>query len=249
MWSFAEHYPQKCTAVVGITVPSHTLELGLEELLKYVDRDRYPEDQYPWGQWAYQKFYETSLEKAAAWFEKDVAAFTRILYSRGNPANLGQRSFLANVTRDEGWFGGQDKPDPKWKDIPAADLCLDEETYKEVVSAMQETGFWAADAWYLNHKRNREYALQKWKNGGYLHMPVLFIGARFDNVCDTVTSRLTEPMREHCKDLTEVTIDAGHWVPQEKPIEVNAAIARWLAESVKQHWPGFWSNAHVRHKV
>ena len=71
----------------------------------------------------------------------------------------------------------------------------------------------------MNHKRNREYAFNKWKNDGYLHMPVLFIGARFDGVCATTDTRLAEPMRKYCTDLTECTIDAGHWVAEEKPAE------------------------------
>jgi pimeloyl-ACP methyl ester carboxylesterase len=29
--------------------------------------------------------------------------------------------------------------------------------------------------------------------------------------------------------LTEAVIDSGHWMAQEKPREVNAALVRWLA--------------------
>ena len=36
-------------------------------------------------------------------------------------------------------------------------------------------------------------------------------------------------MRANCGDLTEVTIPSGHWMAQEKPIEVNSALAKWLA--------------------
>ena len=37
-----------------------------------------------------------------------------------------------------------------------------------------------------------------------------------------------DPMRELCSDLTYETIDCGHWMAQEKPREVNAALVRWL---------------------
>jgi hypothetical protein len=47
--SFAEHFPEKTIAAAGLAVPSHTLEKGLEEGLKLVNRERYPEDQYPYG--------------------------------------------------------------------------------------------------------------------------------------------------------------------------------------------------------
>jgi hypothetical protein len=37
--------------------------------------------------------------------------------------------------------------------------------------------------------------------------------------------------------LTEVTVRSGHWMAQEKPVSVNAAIARWLA----QQFPDLWT--------
>jgi len=43
---------------------------------------------------------------------------------------------------------------------------------------------------------------------------------------------LAEPMRTYCRNLTEETIRAGHWVAQEKPAEVNAALVKWLATGV-----------------
>ena len=223
--------------------------MGLEELLKYVDRDIYPTDEYPFGQWSYMSFYETNFQDATDWFDADIPGVLKVLYRKGSPASLGSPAITANVTKDGGWAGGSDKPDPKWRDIPIDSTVLDEEIYSELVDKMQKTGFWGADAWYSNHKRNRAYSLEKWKNEGYLHMPVLFIGAKYDGVCATGASRLSEPMRNYCTDLTECEIDAGHWVGLEKPAEVNAVIARWLVESCKQHWPGYWLNAHAKTKL
>ena len=51
-------------------------------------------------------------------------------------------------------------------------------------------------------------------------------------------SRLAEPMRRDCADLTEVVVNSGHWMAQEQPVAVNAAIARWLATRVPGVWPG-----------
>jgi pimeloyl-ACP methyl ester carboxylesterase len=58
---------------------------------------------------------------------------------------------------------------------------------------------------------------------------VLFLHAEYDTICETVDSRLAEPMRAQCADLTEAVLQTGHWMAQEKPDEVNAAIASWLA--------------------
>ena len=170
----------------------------------------------------------------------------KALYRKGLPESYGKVAGTANVTKDGGWFGGGEKPNPKFRDIPLSDTVLDEETFNELVAAMEKTGFRGADAWYMNHTPNRTYTLEKRKNDGYLNMPVLFIHARWDGVCATVLSTMCEPMRKLCPDLTETVIDSGHWVAEEKPEETNAAIARWLAESVKEYWPGYWTNAHAK---
>jgi hypothetical protein len=44
-------------------------------------------------------------------------------------------------------------------------------------------------------------------------------------------------MRRDCADLTEVIVFSGHWMAQERPIEVNATLARWLAVRVPDAWP------------
>jgi pimeloyl-ACP methyl ester carboxylesterase len=36
-------------------------------------------------------------------------------------------------------------------------------------------------------------------------------------------------MRQSCADLSEVVVPSGHWMAQECPVAVNAALARWLA--------------------
>ena len=44
-------------------------------------------------------------------------------------------------------------------------------------------------------------------------------------------------MRRDCADLTEVIVFSGHWMAQERPIEVNAALAKWLAVKAPNTWP------------
>ena len=67
-------------------------------------------------------------------------------------------------------------------------------------------------------------------------MPVLFMHGAYDYVCETLVSRLAEPMRAHCSNLTEVTIPSGHWMAQEKPAEVNAALAKWIGSQFPTLW-------------
>jgi pimeloyl-ACP methyl ester carboxylesterase len=100
--------------------------------------------------------------------------------------------------------------------------------------ALERNGFFGPDSWYMNHARNVACHA---KNGGKLDLPVLFLHAAFDYTCQTVTSRLAEPMRRDCTDLTEVVVQSGHWMAQEKPAAVNAALAQWLATKVSDFWP------------
>jgi hypothetical protein len=51
-----------------------------------------------------------------------------------------------------------------------------------------------------------------------------------------MTSRLAEPMRRDCADLTEVVVESGHWMAQENPVAVNAALAKWLAVRLPDYW-------------
>ena len=196
VWSFAEHYPERTIAAAGLAVPSHVIEKGLIELVKHINRETYPAEKSPYGQWAYQKFYEESFDKATNFFDADPAAVIRVLYSKGKPDNLGKPAITAGALEHGGWFGGIEKPDAKWKHIPSEAICIDDDIYKELVEAMERTSFYGADAWYSNHDANRKYFFDHAKNDGYLHMPTLFIGARYDTVCDTYSSSLAEPQRK-----------------------------------------------------
>ena len=87
----------------------------------------------------------------------------------------------------------------------------------------------------MNHKANGAYA-KRAENGGKLSMPVLFLHGAYDTTCETMHSRLAEPMRHDCTDLTEVVVNSGHWMAQEQPVAVNAALAKWLATRLPDYW-------------
>jgi len=61
--------------------------------------------------------------------------------------------------------------------------------------------------------------------------------AAYDYICETMDSSFAEPMRRDCTDLTEAVIPSGHWMAQEQPIQVNAALAKWLAAKAPDAWP------------
>jgi len=103
------------------------------------------------------------------------------------------------------------------------------------VAALERNGFFGPDSWYMNSARNLEFARQA-VHGGVLSLPVLFLHGEYDYTCETVASRLADPMRKDCRNLTEVIVPSGHWMAQEKPAAVNAALAKWLAVQLPEVW-------------
>jgi pimeloyl-ACP methyl ester carboxylesterase len=238
VWSLASHHPERCWGVVNLCVPYLKAGFAPKNLIPLVDRAVYPEAQYPAGQWDYMLFYEESFEKACAAFDADPRTMVKALFRKGSPGGKGKPSRTAQTRKEGGWFGGAGRAPDVQMD---ADVVTAEEldTY---ATGLARNGFFGPDSWYMNHGRNNDYA-KRAKNGGRITMPVLFLHGEYDYTCETVTSRLAEPMRAHCSDLTEVVVKSGHWMAQEKPVDVNAALAAWLARKL----PGAWSTQVKTH--
>ncbi len=232
VWSLASHHADRCRAVASLCVPYLPGGFRPESLVPFVDRNVYSEEQYPVGQWDYQLFYEESFEKARRDFEADVSSTVKALFRSGSPAHKAKPARTSDVRRRGGWFAPLDRAPP----LPLDTRVLSEEELAVYVDALQRNGFFGPDSWYMNHRRNAEYA-RRAPNDGRLSMPVLFLHGDYDVVCETTTSRLADPMRAACDALTEVVIPSGHWMAQEQPVAVNAAIARWLAMKVEGVWP------------
>ncbi|MEM7018477.1 MAG: alpha/beta hydrolase [Pseudomonadota bacterium] len=230
-WNIASHHPENCLAVASLCVPYYTLERGLDACLPLVDRTLYPEDEYPAGQWEYMRFYEENFAIATAGFEANAYNTAKLLFRKGDPAGQGQLAGTAMVRKNNGWFGGlAAAPDFSRDDdvVTEADLCI-------YASSLERNGFFGPDSYYMNHLANAEYAKSA-RNDGYLDMPALFLAAQYDYVCESITSRLAEPMRTYCRNLTEKTVYSGHWMAQEKPIDVNAALVQWLVKELSTIW-------------
>ena len=223
-WALAGFHPELCRAVVSLCVPYFAGGFSPETLVPLVDRTVYPQATYPNGQWDYQFFYRTSFEAATAAFEADLEATFKTLMRRGSAADRGKPARTARVTRDGGWFDGAGRA----PNLPR-DPMLGEADLAAYVAAFRATGFAGADAWYVNGAANLAYGARL-PNGGALALPVLFIHAAYDLVCETLDSLLAEPMRRDCADLTERVLETGHWMATEAPDGVNATIAAWLRD-------------------
>jgi pimeloyl-ACP methyl ester carboxylesterase len=232
VWSIASHHNERCEAVANLCVPYFADGFSPEKMLQYLDRDIYPQALYPVGQWDYMLHYEENFDATVREFEADVRATLRVNFRKGNPERLGKPSPLATIRKRGSWFG----PAGRAPDVPLDTDVLSEHDLEQYASALQRNGFFGPNAWYMNHQRNAAYAARA-RGDGKLAMPVLFLHARYDLTCETLTSRLAEPMRRDCAQLREAVVPSGHWMAQERPAAVNAAIARWLACDVPSAWP------------
>jgi pimeloyl-ACP methyl ester carboxylesterase len=231
VWNLASHHPDRCHAVASLCIPYYTLERGLDHLLTLVDRNLYPKNEFPAGQWDYMRYYQENVAEAIAPMDANVIQFIKVLFRRGNPADEGKPVFTARARQNHSFFGRSGIPD-----LPLDTSVVTEEALSMYVSALERNGFAGPTFWYMNDGANTSYAKTA-QNGGFLDMPVLFLNGRYDYVCDCIHSRLAEPMRTYCRQLTEETIRSGHWMAQERPIEVNDALVKWLATRVPEVWP------------
>ncbi len=225
-WAMASHHPERCRGVVNLCVPYLAQGLAVPIVLPLVDRALYPVDQYPVGQWDYWLFYREHFGRAAREFEADAEATLGLLYRTTSSEAVGKPAFSASIRANGGWFGAARRAPA----TPRDEALLGQADFDALVAAFRTTGFAGADAWYLNDAANLAYAAEA-PNFGRLTLPALFLHAAWDTVCDTVRSRLADPMREDCADLTEVTIEAGHELMLEHSDQVNSAIAEWLRRS------------------
>ena len=232
VWSIAQHHPQRCHGIANLCVPYFPNGFAVETVVPLANRSVYPADKFPAAQWDYQLFYRENFAVAQAGFESNVGATIRALFRAGDPEAKGKPARTAFVSANRGYFGPGASGPP---DLPRDPAVLNEEDEHRYAASLERNGFFGPCSWYMNWKANIAYA-ERAKANWQLSMPVLFLHAAYDAICETLASRLAEPMRAHCHNLMEATIPSGHWMAQEKPVEVNAALAQWLASQFPMLW-------------
>ena len=231
VWSIAQHHPERCHGVANLCVPYSRTAL----------RSR-PSFRSPTA----PSIQSTSFRPRNGTISCSIA---RISPSRrpGSSATSARRSARSSAraipqagaspratsfTRaNGGWF----RPRNAAPDVPRDPAVLSEEDEHRYVAALERNGFFGPDSWYMNWQANLAYA-ERAKANWQLDMPVLFLHAAYDYVCETLVSRLADPMRAHCEQPDRSTIRSGHWMAQEKPAEVNAALAKWLGAQFPALW-------------
>jgi pimeloyl-ACP methyl ester carboxylesterase len=156
---------------------------------------------------------------AEAEFERNVELSMRTLLGRGfsEPAAL-------FVEDGKGFLGHPhgDRPLPDW--LSEADLAYFSATYRK-------SGFRGGLNWYRNIDRNWELTAP-WQ-GAQIHQPSLFIAGSKDSVVTgLIGAKRVADMERVLPNLKQKLIidGASHWVQQERPDEVNAALIGFLKQ-------------------
>lgn len=156
---------------------------------------------------------------AEAEFERDVAFTMRtILVGRGQ-SDPSAHQFIPH---GEGFLGEghRDRPLPQW--LTEADLAY-------FTSIYTESGFRGGLNWYRNIDRNWELTAA-WQDAK-IHQPSLFLAGSHDGVVTGLIGarQIAELDRVLTNLKAKIILDgAGHWVQQERPDEVNAALIQFL---------------------
>ena len=195
-----------------------------------VDRSVYPEAEYPAGQWDYQLFYEESFDKACKGFEANIRNVVKALFRKGSPDAVGKPARTAAVRKAGGWLGGG-----AWPDLPRDADVLTEQDMEAYIAALTRNGFFGPEL--LVHESQAQRRLRQACAERRQARDAGAVPARplRPDLRDRALP-LAEPMRGDCADLTEVVVKSGHWMAQEKPVDVNAALARWLATKLPDYW-------------
>ena len=219
-------HPVRSRGVALLSLPYLPDAYALSTLLPFVDRKVYPAEEYPDGQFSYYRFYLTDFNQSVIDFDADIPNTLSNIFRSGKPASVGSVYKTALVTRDGGWFGAAHKA----PSVPPDPALWPVDDFDAVVEAFRRTGFRCGSSWYLNDASNIAYARSAPDNGR-LRQPVLYINGAWDGICEITRTRLGDPMRQKCPNLTVTNLQAAHWLPLERKSESIAAIRSWLRTS------------------
>jgi pimeloyl-ACP methyl ester carboxylesterase len=210
-WHAALFRPDIFTAVAGLSVPPPFRGRGKPlDLLRQGGVTNF-----------YWQYFQTP-GVAEAEFERDIARTMRIvLGGRG----LADPSAAMFVQEGKGFLGHAlaEEPLPNW--LSEADLAYFTESFRK-------SGFRGGLNWYRNLDRNWELTAP-WQDA-QIHQPSLFIAGSKDAVITgLIGAKRVNELERVLPNLTRKLIieGAGHWVQQERPDEVNAALLKFLREA------------------
>jgi len=199
VWGMALLHPERVAGVINLSVPF--LDRGTVEWVEF------------WEKALGDDFYIVHFNRRPGVAD---AAFAR------NPKNL-----LRHLYRTDQWNSPARKPRPGMAMINLVDdegpasgrLMMSEAELDVFASAFEKGGFTGPINWYRNFTRN-------WHTLASIPQlvtcPALMIHGRYDIV------QASDRLQQFVPNVETHTLECGHWIQQEKPIETNRLIVDWL---------------------
>ena len=210
VWHLALTAPGRVRGVAGLSVP-------------YLPRSHRPPTEI-WKEafgdnWFYILYFQEPGVADADLGRDPATTLRRLFCAVAGELDSSSLAMLSGPRDGRGMVERLPEPErlPDW--LPQADL----DHYARVFS---ETGFTGGLNWYRNFDRN--WTLTPGLAGARVEVPALFVAGAGDPVLGMAP---IDAMRSHTADLRDVVMvpGAGHWVQQERPEAVNAALLRFLA--------------------
>lgn len=209
VWEMARRHPERVAGVVGVCTP-HRRRLPFDPIEGMKAR---------WGEDFYIVFFQEP-GAAEAILEADIDKTFRFLQRTGAQSKAAAATapplpYLALHLHLKAFDGAPDAP-----------TLLSPEERAVYAEAYRRTGFRGGLNWYRNFSRN-------WRDSAHLPdtvaQPALMILAEWDSALPPSAAEGMEELVPHLE--RRLIPRAGHWVQQEAPNEVNAALVDWLART------------------
>ena len=100
VWNIACHHDEYVEKIVSLCVPFRMQD----SMISSVDRNLYPENDFPYGQWEYQFYYRENFEEAQKQLEANAYNTIKCLFRSGSKETLDKHAQTAFVRKNNGWF-------------------------------------------------------------------------------------------------------------------------------------------------
>ncbi|GAC1538209.1 MAG: alpha/beta hydrolase [Acidimicrobiales bacterium] len=208
VWQQSLLHPERVAGVVGMSVPFlRRGQVSTTVALKAIFGDQF-----------FYILYFQEPGVADADLGRDPARTMRGMLAGLTALTEGNGPAAASLRSDAGFVERLAQPEtlPEW---------LSQAELDHYVAAFSRTGFTGALNWYRNFDRNWETTSHL--DGAKVEVPSLFIGGTLDPVLVMSPPSVMDGWLDDHRGT--VLIDgAGHWVQQEKPDDVNAALLEFL---------------------
>jgi pimeloyl-ACP methyl ester carboxylesterase len=214
VWEMGRLHPERVSSLYTMSVPYSQAPAPPTQIFEVIFADKF-----------FYMLYFQPVGPAEAEFEADPRHFLRtMLYAAGGEGMANANALAIDAPREGTRFMDilPSPPDtlPDW--ITERDI----DVYAE---AFEKSGFFGPCSFYRNMDANWERS--KGIEPSIYTMPTGFITGSLDPVSSMMPGA-AEAMAEAMPDFRGATTveGAGHWVQQEKPDEVNAALLQFLSD-------------------